>query len=190
MKAFCAVAVAVAALTLASGTAAQDVTLRGYRPAESARERGTESQFLDIPSADSARDTATRIDAAAHPPGSRADADLATYLRDRMRAEGLNADIEPFTAWVDAPRTLRLELDPGMPLAGDAPQPRRGRHSEFPVGIDLNEAGPGAGLPFAAGSPDGEVRAPLVYADRGRDAEYDALAGAGVDVRGAAVLIR
>jgi N-acetylated-alpha-linked acidic dipeptidase len=192
MNAFRAVAAAAAAaLALSLNAAAQDTTLRGYGPAESARERSKESQFLDIPSAESARETATRIDAAPHQAGTWADHDLAAYLRDRLRAEGLNADIESFTGWVDAPRTLRLELDPGeTPAAGTPAERRRGRHREFPIGIDLAEAGQGAGLPFAAGSPNGDVIAPLVYADRGRDAEYDALGAAGVDVRGTVVVVR
>ena len=68
-----------------------------------------------------------------------------------------------------------------------------------PVKIDLRETGdpadpdtmnPAVGLPFIAGSADGDVFAPLVYAGHGTPAEYALLEAHSIDPRGAVLLIR
>jgi N-acetylated-alpha-linked acidic dipeptidase len=191
-------AAAVIALSLASLGAAP-ATLRGYTPADSAGELRVESQFVDIPSAQGALDAVTAIAARPHYAGTPADHALAIDMRDRMRAAGISAELEPFTARVDTPRELVLELEPQPLPEAAAPRKRRGRHSAFPVALALAEAAePGdpataarsIGVPFIAGSGDGDVSAPLVYADRGTNAAYAILAHAGVDVRGAIVLVR
>jgi N-acetylated-alpha-linked acidic dipeptidase len=91
-------------------------------------------------------------------------------------------------------------------------RPRRGRPAPTPapgvpigitadpvVGIDLRElpdpndpdtANPAVGLPFVAGSADGNVTAPLVYAGHGTPADYALLDGHGVDTHEAVLLIR
>ena len=91
------------------------------------------------------------------------------------------------------------------PARAVPPTPRpRGRTAPAPRGrgpatlnLDLRE--PGAppegsrgpiGLPFNAGSPDGHVVGPLVYAAAGREFDYDALARPHGDARRAIVLVR
>ncbi len=78
-----------------------------------------------------------------------------------------------------------------LPLGAPTPQPG--------VKIDLRETGdpadpdtmnPAVGLPFIAGSADGDVTAPLVYAGHGSPGDYELLASHGVDTRGAILLIR
>src|SRR4029079_10863556 len=46
------------------------------------------------------------------------------------------------------------------------------------------------GLPYHAYSRSGDVTAPLVYAGSGNPADYDRLAGMGIDVRGKIALVR
>ncbi len=174
--------------------------LRGFTSVGSARERTIESQFSDIPTAASALAQATVISARPHYAGTPADYALASWMRDELRSFGLDARLEALTARVDTPRELVLELAPPADLAATAE--RSGRHAgvkEFPVALQLAEAPEPAdpatairaiGLPFNAGCADGDVRAPLVYAGRGRDTDYATLAGANVDVRGAVVLVR
>ncbi len=189
--------VAFVGLSLASLAAAGPATLRGYTPGESAGERQIESQFSDIPTAQSTLEIVTAFAARPHYAGTPADYASAIEMRDRMRAAGISADSEPFTARVDTPRELVVELDPQT--QDGAPRNRRGRRSAFPVALALAETGDPAdpatqardiGLPFNAGSGDGDVVAPLVFANRGLDADYRSLARAGVDVRDAVVLIR
>jgi N-acetylated-alpha-linked acidic dipeptidase len=186
-----------AAVALVAGTPPPQPLL-GFTAATSGRERGDEARFLDLPSAQGALDHAAVIGAHPHYAGTAADLALAEYTRDRLRDYGFDARIEAFRTQVDTPRKLALELYPD----GRVYVPRTGAHrarGSPPVGLDLREAGdpsdpptldPAVGLPFNAGSGDGDVTAPLVYAHRGLPADFAALRGAGVDVRGAVALIR
>jgi len=170
----------------------------GFAAASAARERVDEARFLDLPSAQGALDHAAVIAAHPHYAGTPADFALAQYARDRLREYGFDAQLEAFTTRVDTPRKLALELY----ADGQIYVPRTGAHRARgtpPVGFDLRERGepsdaatldPAVGLPFNAGSADGEVTAPLVYANRGLPRDFAALRAAGVDVRGAVVLMR
>ena len=169
-------------------------TLRGFSAESNARERAVDAQFIDIPSAQSALDTARTIAARAHYAGTPGDYALAVAMRDRMRAAGLIAELEPFSARVDSPRELVLEYMPA-----NAPPARHGHRRSVTVALDLAERGqPGdpptndrsIGLPFNAGSADGDIRAPLVYVNRGRETDYAVLRQAQIDVRGAIALVR
>ena len=130
------IAVTVAVLA-ATGTAAPSAALPGYGSAESESERRSESLFIDIPSAQSALETVTVVAARPHAAGSRGDYALAIWLRDRLRAAGLNAELQPFGATVDTPRTLRLELAPPDDEAPPANPRHRRRAPAFPVVLDL-----------------------------------------------------
>ncbi len=186
----------VASLLL--GAAPSGVPLYGFAPADSARERSDEARFLDIPSAQGALDAAQRIGAKPHYAGTPADRELALWTREQLERFGFDARIEAFAARVDTPRKLALELYPN----GERYLPRTGlRRAQGtpPVGLDLRETGdpadpatldPSVGLPFSAGSANGNVVAPLVYVHRGLPEDYAALRHAGVDVRGAVVLVR
>jgi N-acetylated-alpha-linked acidic dipeptidase len=170
----------------------------GFGPTAGARERVDESRFLDLPSAQGALDHATVFGARPHYAGTPADHALALYARDRLREYGFDAKIEQFRAVVDTPRRLALELY----ADGRMYVPRNGAHRARgtpPLGLDLREDGdpadpptldPAVGLPFVAGSGDGDLIAPVVYAHYGLPADYAALARAGVDVRRAVVLVR
>ncbi|MEA2666461.1 MAG: N-acetylated-alpha-linked acidic dipeptidase [Candidatus Eremiobacteraeota bacterium] len=170
----------------------------GFGPAANARERVDEARFLDLPSAQGALDHAAVFGAHPHYAGTPADHALALYARDRLREYGFEARLEEFDAVVDTPRRLALELY----SSGQLYVPRNGAHRARgtpPLGLDLREAGdpidpatldPAVGLPFNAGSGDGDLVAPLVYAHRGSAEDYAALARAGVDVRGTVVLVR
>jgi N-acetylated-alpha-linked acidic dipeptidase len=61
---------------------------------------------------------------------------------------------------------------------------------EPPIPSDADTANPAIGLPFLAGSADGDVAAPLVYAGFGSDADYDRLSDHGISVRGAIAIVR
>ena len=187
-------------------------TLRGYTSQSSDRERAFESRFIDLPSAAGALAEADVIGAHPHYAGTPADYALAVWMRDTFRAYGVDADLESLTARVDTPRELALELYADgvipTPAPGRRQRTRTRAHAVLPLihkkpprgfGFDLREApepsdpptADGAvGLPFNAGSGDGNVTAPLVYASRGLDADYATLAGAGIDVNGAIALVR
>jgi N-acetylated-alpha-linked acidic dipeptidase len=186
----------LAAVALAGVAPPQPLT--GFTAASSGRERVDEARFLDLPSAQGALDHAAVIGAHPHYAGTLADRALAEYTRDRLREYGFESRIDAFRTRVDTPRKLALELY----ADGHVYAPRNGAHHARgvpPAGLDLREAGdptdpatldPAVGLPFNAGSADGDVTAPLVYAHRGLPDDFARLRDAGVDVRGSVVLVR
>ncbi len=207
-------------------------TLYGFTTLSSDRERAAESQFLDIPSAAGALETAGTIAGQPRSPGSTGDYQSALFLRDTFRSLGFSASVEPLSARVDTPKILALTLYPNgsalhaagspandktpaifrkkpkRPPAHAAPTPAPDAPAPVavatlppvpPVRIDLREtpidgdpdtANPAAGIPFLAGSADGDVTAPLVYAARGSEADYGLLAARQIDVRGAIAIVR
>jgi N-acetylated-alpha-linked acidic dipeptidase len=196
MKAFCGAMLVIAGIALPAA-AAPGTLLRGFSPSASEIERATESRYLSTPDAASALDAVTTIAARPHYAGTPADYALAVWLRDRMRAAGIRAELEPLTARVETPRELVLELAPPADLAVAGKS--KHRHAAFPIALNLTETGDPAdpaagaravGVPFDAGSGDGDVSAPLVYAGHGLAADFAALDAAHVDVRGAVVLVR
>jgi hypothetical protein len=231
---------AALALVLA-GAAPPFTTLYAYSNASSDREKALETQFLDIPSAQGALDTATVL--ASHPryAGTPGDHQAALYLRDQLASFGFSASLETLTARVDVPKKISLILYPDghTPVVVDKSQqwhgifsrhrphrPRPPRRSskptvaaapspapsaavavatpaptpepQPPMPIDLHEpaiasdpdtAAP-AGIPFLAGSADGDLAAPLVYTAFGTENDYALLAAHGVDVRGTIAIVR
>jgi N-acetylated-alpha-linked acidic dipeptidase len=143
-----------------------------------------ETRFLAVPSASGALATSRALNAVQHFAGSPGDYRIAAYMRDRLRDAGFEAQLESYTGRIDTPKNLSLALVD----ADGSEHPFDLR--EGPVAGDPDGTRADAGLPFNYGSGDGDVRAPLVYAGRGRETDYAALASAGVDVKGAIVLVR
>jgi N-acetylated-alpha-linked acidic dipeptidase len=165
--------------------------LDGFAPASVPIERGFENAFLDIPSAQGALDESMRIDERPHDAGSPDDYALALYMRDRMRAFGIDASLESFRTRVDHPKRLLVQLVvPSTVRTRRRPKPAVATLDLAEHGAPVNAAHGDAGTPFNAGSPDGDVTAPLVYVHRGIDADYDQLTDVGVSVKGAIVLVR
>jgi N-acetylated-alpha-linked acidic dipeptidase len=150
--------------------------------ATSSAESRNEAAFLAIPSSDGARATSQELEKTFHYAGTPGDEHYAIYVRDRMRAFGLDAHIESFPATVywPASESLTLRTSPAVPFdLHDPTSPN-----------DMNGARPGIGLPFNAGSASGDVTARVVDLGKGLDADYAHLTAAGVDVRGKIALVR
>jgi len=186
------------AFALLIGAAPPYGSLTGFQTQNGSAERAIEREFLDTASADGVRQSAMILEHRPHYAGSDGDRELAYELRDILASSGFEASVEKFTARVDTPRRLGLEISPD----GTIPVPRTSllqRAKNSPHGITLREvplasdpptADPEINTPFNSGSGDGDVWAPFVYASRGTDGDYDTLARAGVNVRGAIVLVR
>jgi N-acetylated-alpha-linked acidic dipeptidase len=145
-------------------------------------ERGYESTFLDIPSAQGALDEARYLNTSSHYAGTWGDHQAAIYMRDKLASYGFTATLETFPARVDTPKKLQLEL---------LSRPRQ--RFELKETTDPSDPDTGrsdAGLPFNYGSGDGDVIAPLTYVNRGLDEDYAVLEAAKVSVRGKIALIR
>ncbi|MGB6413321.1 MAG: M28 family peptidase, partial [Candidatus Cybelea sp.] len=141
-----------------------------------------ETAFLPIPSVAGARASSQMLNESYHYPGTPGDHRMAVWMRDTMRHFGLRAWIEPFTATVYTPSRLALQLLTSPPVTFDL--------HDGKIAADPDGSRSAPGLPFNAGSGNGDIRAPLVEAGRGLDADYARLRSARVAVRGKIVLIR
>ena len=212
MKALRVLGVVCACATLLAA-APPHTTIYGFTPISSDREFALEDRFLDIPTAAGALETASALSARPHYAGSDGDYKLAYYVRDKFKEFGLEASVETLTARIDTPKKLALELvatgvrNGRPPLPPKTPLLSRRRFRREPAapnaapadGFDLRElpdptdpatADPAVGLPFLAGSADGDVTGPLVYAGHGLPGDYQLLSAHGIDPTGAVVLIR
>ena len=79
---------------------------------------------------------------------------------------------------------------PGASALPDALPPVAFDLREPPIESDADTANPAVGVPFLAGSGDGDLVAPLIYAGYGSDADYGRLTAHGVEVRGAIAIVR
>lgn len=141
-----------------------------------------ETLFLNGPSAAGARTSSEFINQRMHYPGTAGDLRLAQYMRDRLSALGFAAHLETFRVTVFTPRVLALQLLTKPAQTFDL--------HEQPIVQDPDGSRADAGIPFNAGSGNGDVRAPLVFAGRGLEADYAVLAAHRVGVRGKIVLLR
>lgn len=211
MKALRVLGVACACVVLAAAPA--HTQIYGFSVTSSDPEFALENRFLDIPSSAGALDAAAALAAEPHYAGSDGDDKLALYVRDQFKAFGFDTSIEPLTARIDVPKILTLALLPtgvsaNIPAYVSLAQrklfrrqhPAPGAPQPTPdIGLDLRElpdpadpdtANPAVGLPFLAGSADGDVTAPLVYAGHGMPADYALLDAHHIDPKGAVLLIR
>lgn len=147
-----------------------------------ANEARLESTYLQIPSSAGASASSRVLNEVYHYAGTPGDYRLAVYMRDTMRKYGLKAWIESFPALIYTPRVLQLQLLTSPAVTFDL------HDQKIPVDPDGSRSD--AGLPFNAGSGNGDVRARAVYVSRGLDADYATLARAGVSLRGKIAIVR
>lgn len=141
-----------------------------------------EQMLLDVPSTQGALNDSARLNEEAHYPGTTGDRDMAIWMRDTLRDYGFQAEIEKVYAPVPYLHRAVLELLTTPSVGFDLKEAR--------IDADPDGSRDDAGIPFNAWSGSGEVTAPLVYANRGLDADYRTLRQAGVSVDGRIVLIR
>lgn len=212
MKALRVLGVAAACVLLVAA-APPHTQLYGFTAVGSDAEYALEDRFLDIPSAAGALESAAALAAQPHYAGTPGDYKLALYVRDKFKEFGFDTALETLTARVDVPKRLELELIPTGTRPVTVPaytslarrrilrrqvnaenagvEPANGFDlRELPDPSDPDTANPAVGLPFIAGSADGDVSAPLVYAGRGLPADYAVLSAHAVDPKGAVLLIR
>ncbi|MDQ6929074.1 MAG: M28 family peptidase [Candidatus Eremiobacteraeota bacterium] len=151
-------------------------------PQAAMSERRLEAGFLDVPSAQGALDHSRFLNQQSHYPGSPGDRQVATYMRDKLRDYGFEANLEEFKARIDTPKKLLLEFS-GRPK-------RKLDLTEAADPSDPDTAREDRGIPFNYGSGDGDVIAPVVYVNRGLENDYALLTASRIPVRGNLVLIR
>lgn len=132
----------------------------GFTAEEMAAERRLEEQFRVIPTSASARAHLQRLTREPHVAGTPEDYDTALYVRDRMRAYGLAAELKEYQVLLSYPKQPSIvELI--------APRRERLKVQEAIIAQDSTSSSRKIIPLFNGYSPSGDVTAPLVYVNYG-----------------------
>jgi len=155
----------------------------GFSASRVAAERRWEEQFRSVPNPKSAREHLRRLTLEPHIAGTKEDYDTAVYVRDQLRSYGLQAELKEYEVWLNYPNTPTvLELITTRRLKLNT--------REAVVPGDPTSSNPKITPLFNGYSANGDVTAPVVYANYGLPGDYEELKKAGVDVKGKIVIVR
>jgi N-acetylated-alpha-linked acidic dipeptidase len=141
-----------------------------------------EVQLRAIPKADNLREYMRVLAAEPHHLGSPADKRNAEWMRDRLKAWGLQATLEEYEVLFPTPKERLVELVMPVKFQAKLKEPAL---AEDPDSADENQ------LPsYHAYSGEGDVTAQLVYVNYGVPADYEILEKLGVEVKGKIVIAR
>ncbi|HEX9001235.1 MAG TPA: transferrin receptor-like dimerization domain-containing protein [Blastocatellia bacterium] len=149
---------------------------------QSKAEEKWEELFRSLPQAERLKQYMQRLSAEPHHIGSAAGKRNAEWMRDQLKAWGLDAKLEEFDVLFPMPRERVLELI--------SPEKYTARLKEPALAEDADSGDENQLPSYNAYSGDGDVTAPLVYVNYGIPADYEQLARMGVDVKGKIVIAR
>ncbi len=166
----------------ASNSQAQTSVL-GFTPSSAIRESEVENRYKAIPSPDEEQRQHHIFTAEPHVAGSPRNNELARYIADEWRQEGLeDVIIRRYDVYGSNPKFTSLEMI--------APVHYRAGLRELPIPGDPSSKNKSISSAWSGMSASGEVTAPLVYAHSGNPEDYDLLRKQGIDVKGKVVLVR
>src|SRR5271155_4732503 len=158
-------------------------SILGFTPSDAARQVEIENTFKAIPSPDEERRQHHIFTAEPHVAGSARNNELARYIADEWRNEGLeDVVIRRYDVYGTNPKFTSLEMV--------APVHYRASLREMPVPGDPDLKNKQISSAWSGMSASGEVTAPLVYAHSGNPEDYELLRKQGIDVKGKVVLVR
>jgi N-acetylated-alpha-linked acidic dipeptidase len=170
-------------LALAPLFAQAQTSILGFTPSTAAHETEIENKFKAIPSPDEERRQHHIFTAEPHVAGSVRNNELARYIADEWRQEGLeDVIIRRYDVYGSNPKFTSLEMV--------APIHYRALLREMPVLGDPDMKNKSISSAWNGMSASGEVTAPLVYAHGGNPEDYELLRKQGIDVKGKVVLVR
>src|SRR5271163_4101453 len=159
------------------------ISILGFTPSSAAQETAVENKFKAIPSPDEERRQHHIFTAEPHVAGSARNNELARYIADQWRTEGLeDVVIRRYDVYGSNPRSTFLEMV--------APVHYRAGLRELPIPGDPDLKNKSISSAWSGMSASGEVTAPLVYAHSGNPEDYEILRKQGIDVKGKVVLVR
>src|SRR5438270_4068253 len=171
----------LAALSLCAIASAQ--TILGFTPASSARESEIEAKFKSIPLPEIERRQHRIFTQEPHLAGSKRNNELAEYIRDEWKRQGLeDVIIRRYDVYGTNPKSASLEMI--------APTHYQAILREMPLGPDPASKNPAISGAWLGMSISGEVTAPVVYAHSGNPKDYDLLRKNGISVKDKIVLVR
>ncbi|MFZ0804901.1 MAG: M28 family metallopeptidase [Candidatus Sulfotelmatobacter sp.] len=172
-----------ASLLLLLLSCAQAQSILGFTPYNSSREAEIETKFESIPTPDEERRQHRIFTAQPHLAGSKRNNELADYIADQWRAQGLSdVIIRRYDVYGTNPKSASLEMI--------APTHYQATLREAPLDADPDSQSSGISGAWLGMSISGEVTAPVVYAHSGNPEDYDLLRKNGIDVKGKIVLVR
>jgi len=158
-------------------------SILGFTPSDAAHQVEIENRFKAIPSPDEERRQHHIFTAEPHVAGSARNNELARYIADEWRNEGLeDVIIRRYDVYGSNPKFTSLEMV--------APVHYRAILRELPVTGDPDLKNKQISSAWSGMSASGEVTAPLVYAHSGNPEDYELLRKQGIDVKGKVVLVR
>jgi N-acetylated-alpha-linked acidic dipeptidase len=158
-------------------------SILGFTPSSAAHEAEIENKYKAIPSPDEERRQHHIFTAEPHVAGSPRNNELARYIADQWRTEGLeDVIIRRYDVYGSNPKFTSLEMV--------APVHYRAILRELPILGDPDSKNKSISSAWSGMSASGEVTAPLVYAHSGNPEDYDLLRKQGIDVKGKVVLVR
>jgi N-acetylated-alpha-linked acidic dipeptidase len=176
-------ALCLLALALQSLLTQAQTSILGFTPAAAAHEAEIENKFKSIPSPDEERRQHHIFTAEPHVAGSPRNNELARYIADEWRNEGLeDVIIRRYDVYGSNPKSTFLEMV--------APVHYRAGLREMPVPGDPDMKKKSISSAWSGMSASGEVTAALVYAHSGNPEDYELLRKQGIDVKGKVVLVR
>jgi N-acetylated-alpha-linked acidic dipeptidase len=163
--------------------ASRRVTLTGFSPPGAEREGAVEERYLSLTSTERIKDFHRYLTLEPHPAGSPRNNDLAQWVADQWRRQGLeDVSIHEYEVLNSRPREISLEMV--------EPAHFRASLREDAYDVDRDTKNPQVDGAYLGYSASGEVTAPVVYAHSGNPDDYDYLRTRGIDVRGKIVLVR
>ena len=157
--------------------------IMGFTPAGAANQTAVEQKFKALPSPDEERRQHRIFTSAPHLAGSKRNNELARYIADEWRKQGLeDVVLRRYDVYSTAPRSSFLEMV--------APVHYRATLQEKAYAEDPDTKDPRVSTAWMGMSISGEVTAPVVYAHSGNPEDYELLRKNGIDVKGKIVLVR
>ncbi|MGA2857291.1 MAG: M28 family metallopeptidase [Candidatus Sulfotelmatobacter sp.] len=158
-------------------------SILGFTAASAARQTEMESKFKSIPTPDEERRQHRIFTAEPHVAGSKRNNELADYIADEWRKQGLeDVIIRRYDVYGTNPKSASLEMI--------APVHYQATLREAPLDADPDSKNPAISGAWLGMSISGEVTAPVVYAHSGNPEDYDLLRKNGISVKGKIVLVR
>lgn len=171
----------LAALTLWAQTP-PPYFLRGFPEEEARMRKPFEERLRATAEANRIREFMSRMSAEPHHAGSPNSKAVAEYALAQFKSFGLEAHLESFDVLLPYPGQRSLELVAPVRATAKLREPILKEDSDS---ADANQI-----ATYNAYSGNGEVTAPVVYANYGLPEDYAILKLRGIDVRGKIVLVR
>jgi len=163
--------------------ARSQTSILGFTPSSANARESDRDKIQSNPLPDEERRQHHLFTAEPHVAGSPRNNELARYIADQWRQEGLDdVIIRRYDVYGSNPKFTSLEMV--------APIHYRALLREMPVPGDPDLKNKSISSAWSGMSASGEVTAPLVYAHSGNPEDYDLLRKQGIDVKGKVVLVR